>query len=212
MKEEDTLIREALYKVVTYLLPYIHNSSEASLKLTNYFIRNGKSPKDFASGSKPSFMGICLNNINLGEKAIIDLFKFIKMTKKMKLKKKAEVKEAKKEVKKVQSGENLQVRYDYPLVDGKPMSSDLKKKYRILMRKYLRKDALSMDQAQKKASKEILQFKNESPKKETKPSKEKEPKKKEVSKDKKNEEKKVIKKEVEKKPKVVKKKIREDED
>lgn len=209
MEKDDTLFREAIFKVADVLLPYIHNSSEASLKLVNHFIRDNKSPQDFQKGTKPPFMGICLNNISLGEKAIIDFFKFIKMIKKMKAEKKTKVAKAKKEVKEIQKGEALQVRYDYPLIDGEPMSTELKKKYRILMRKYLKKEAMDMKEAQKKASKEILQFKDNTPKEKPTPKKES---KKEV---KSKKETKVVKgkKETSEKPKkVVKKKIREDED
>lgn len=212
-KEEDILIKEATREVVNYLLPYIHNSSEASLKIINYFIRNGKTPKDFASGNKPGFIGVYLNDISLGEKAIIDLFKFIKLLKQMKLKKKTKVVEAKKEVKKAQSGDTLQVRYDYPQIGGKPMEPELKKRYRAIMRKYLRKDALTMDQAQKKAAKEILQFILQSENKVNKAPKKKEEKKEKVSKVKETKEapkKKETK--VSEKKKLIKKKIREDED
>ena len=93
------------------------------------------------------------------------------------------------------------------------MEPELKKKYRAIMRKYLRKDALTMDQAQKKAAKEILQFIPQSEDKVNKAPKKKEEKKEKVSKVKETKEapkKKETK--VSEKKKLIKKKIREDED
>lgn len=92
----------------------------------------------------------------------------------LKEKKAAKAKEVK--VEKTEKKVSASKKYDYPLIDGREMTTDEKKKYRAEQRRLQNKDAKPKKEkapkAEKSAKKEKVKKADEAPKKEKKPKKE----------------------------------------
>lgn len=164
-------------------------SIDASKKLAEYLKANKLDPKkdwtnDPKHGKKISEL---VRIIRLGEQKVLD--------KPLKKLKKPEVHPKIKKITKVPTS------YDYPDIDGMPMSSDMKKKYRAKMRS-LMKSNMEVSKANKLALEHVLNYKDQEPK----PKKEESEKPKKAKKEKVKEEPKPTKKvEVKDKSKKVKK-------
>lgn len=98
----------------------------------------------------------------------------------VKLKEKSGKKEEKKEKK---SAGRTATKYDYPLIDGREMTSAEKKKYRMEQRKLASGNAPKEEKEAKKAKKEKVKEKPASDKKEKKADKKKDKKKKKAAKE-----------------------------
>lgn len=202
-----------LKKVAMILKPYINDSGYATIELLKELYLhevpwNSRSINNYIS-ENPHLKDY-ISKINIGEKAIIDLFTFIKYIRLMKIKKKNEIKKTKQEEKESVRVSTPQMRYSYPEFEGKPLDKELKKKYRASMRKFIKKQ-MSESEASKMALKELKEFVSGSDKS-TKKNSESKAKDKIVEKKVKTPK---IKKEgkelVEKKPKKVKKSPREED-
>lgn len=165
------------------------SSIDASKKLAEYLKVNKLDPKkdwtnDPKHGKKISEW---VRIIRLGEQKVLD--------KPLKKLKKPEVHPKIKKITKVPTS------YDYPDIDGMPMSSDMKKKYRAKMRS-LMKSNMEVSKANKLALEHVLNYKGQEPK----PKKEESEKPKKAKKEKVKEEPKPTKKvEIKDKSKKVKK-------
>lgn len=106
--------------------------------------------------------------------------KLVKLNKEKKEKEKSGKKEEKKEKK---SAGRTATKYDYPLIDGKEMTSAEKKKYRMEQRKLASGKAPKEEKEAKKAKKEKVKEKPASDKKEKKADKKKDKKKKKATKE-----------------------------
>lgn len=149
-----------LKKVAMILKPYINDSGYATIELLKELYLhevpwNSRSINNYIS-ENPHLKDY-ISKINIGEKAIIDLFTFIKYIRLMKIKKKNEIKKTKQEEKESVRVSTPQMRYSYPEFEGKPLDKELKKKYRASMRKYIKKQ-MSESEASKMALKELKEF------------------------------------------------------
>lgn len=106
--------------------------------------------------------------------------KLVKLNKEKKEKEKSGKKEEKKEKK---SAGRTATKYDYPLIDGREMTSAEKKKYRMEQRKLASGNAPKEEKEAKKAKKEKVKEKPASDKKEKKADKKKDKKKKKAAKE-----------------------------
>lgn len=108
--------------------------------------------------------------------------KLVKLKEK-KDKEKSGKKEDKKEKKEKKSAGRTATKYDYPLIDGREMTSAEKKKYRMEQRKLASGNAPKEEKEAKKAKKEKVKEKPASDKKEKKADKKKDKKKKKAAKE-----------------------------
>lgn len=108
--------------------------------------------------------------------------KLVKLKEK-KDKEKSGKKEDKKEKKEKKSAGRTATKYDYPLIDGREMTSAEKKKYRMEQRKLASGNAPKEEKEAKKAKKEKVKEKPASDKKEKKAAKEEDKKKKKAAKE-----------------------------
>lgn len=106
--------------------------------------------------------------------------KLVKLNKEKKEKEKSGKKEDKKEKK---SAGRTATKYDYPLIDGREMTSAEKKKYRMEQRKLASGNVPKEEKEAKKAKKEKVKEKPASDKKEKKADKKKDKKKKKAAKE-----------------------------
>lgn len=102
---------------------------------------------------------------------------------KLKEKKEKEKSGKKEEKKEKKSAGRTATKYDYPLIDGREMTSAEKKKYRMEQRKLASGNALKEEKEAKKAKKEKVKEKPASDKKEKKADKKKDKKKKKAAKE-----------------------------
>lgn len=102
---------------------------------------------------------------------------------KLKEKKEKEKSGKKEEKKEKKSAGRIATKYDYPLIDGREMTSDEKKKYRMEQRKLASDNAPKEEKEAKKAKKEKVKEKPASDKKEKKADKKKDKKKKKAAKE-----------------------------
>lgn len=146
-----------LKRVALVLKPYIDDSGYATIELLKelYLHKVPFHPKNINDYiSRNPQLKDYKSKINIGEKAIIDLFTFLKYIRLMKLKKKKEIKQVKQEEKESIRVSAPKMRYSYPEFEGKPLDKDLKKKYRVFMRKYI-KHQMSESEASKMALKDL---------------------------------------------------------
>lgn len=99
--------------------------------------------------------------------------KLVKLNKEKKEKEKSGKKEDKKEKKEKKSADRTATKYDYPLIDGREMTSAEKKKYRMEQRKLASGNVPKEEKEAKKAKKEKVKEKPASDKKEKKADKKK---------------------------------------
>lgn len=109
--------------------------------------------------------------------------KLVKLNKEKKEKEKSGKKEDKKEKKEKKSAGRTATKYDYPLIDGREMTSAEKKKYRMEQRKLASDNVPKEEKEAKKAKKEKVKEKPASDKKEKKADKKKDKKKKKAAKE-----------------------------
>ena len=109
--------------------------------------------------------------------------KLVKLNKEKKEKEKSGKKEDKKEKKEKKSAGRTATKYDYPLIDGREMTSAEKKKYRMEQRKLASGNVPKEEKEAKKAKKEKVKEKPASYKKEKKADKKKDKKKKKAAKE-----------------------------